>query len=173
MTGYDIKQYLDSLGWLIGKTSFGSIYPNLHALLEGGLVTVDVVSHADKPPRKIYSTTEVGCRALQEWTEEETASDTSLKAFIMRLILADSLSRESLIAHLQQRQAQVAEYHAVLVQMNEDVSRESSLGRRLAREYALAIASAELDWLEDVLGQLSTASPSEEVTEGNLVANTV
>ena len=34
MSGYDIKRFLESLGWLVGSPSYGSIYPALHALLE-------------------------------------------------------------------------------------------------------------------------------------------
>jgi len=62
MSGYDIKRFLKGLGWLVDSPSFGSLYPALHALLESGLVTVEVVPHHDKPPRKIYTITEKGFR---------------------------------------------------------------------------------------------------------------
>jgi PadR family transcriptional regulator AphA len=51
MSGYDIKRFLKSLGWLIDGPSFGSLYPALRALLKDGLVTVEVVSSQDRPPR--------------------------------------------------------------------------------------------------------------------------
>jgi DNA-binding PadR family transcriptional regulator len=92
MSGYDIRRFLKSLSWLIDSPSFGSLYPALYALLEDGLVTVEVVSRRDKPPRKIYSITEASRQAMREWVERPVAPDVSLKAFLMRLILASNLS---------------------------------------------------------------------------------
>ena len=57
MSGYDIKCLLGQLDWLIGGSSFGNIYPTLHALLQDGLASVDVVDNHDKPPKKVYETT--------------------------------------------------------------------------------------------------------------------
>ena len=70
MSGYDIKRFLKSLSWLIDSPSFGSLYPALHALLEDGLVTVEVVPRQDKPPRKIYSVTEAGRCCEGGWTSQ-------------------------------------------------------------------------------------------------------
>ena len=93
MSGYDIRRLLRSLDWLLGNPSFGTIYPALHALLEDGLVTVEVVPHPSRPPRKIYTITEAGKQALKEWVAQPPPSSTGLRAFIMHLILAgDSTS---------------------------------------------------------------------------------
>jgi DNA-binding PadR family transcriptional regulator len=78
MSGYDIRRFLKSLSWLIDSPSSGSLYPALHILLEDGLVTVEVVSRQDKPPRKIYSITETGRQAMREWVERPVAPDASL-----------------------------------------------------------------------------------------------
>ena len=78
MSGYDIKCFLKSLNWLIDSPSFGSLYPALHALLENGLVTVEVIPRQDKPPRKIYDTTEAGRQVLREWINQPIAPGASL-----------------------------------------------------------------------------------------------
>jgi PadR family transcriptional regulator AphA len=70
MSDYDIKGVLKDLGWLVGDTSFGSLYPALHAMLRDGLVTVDVVPQQDKPPRKVYSITQDGKQTLEKWANE-------------------------------------------------------------------------------------------------------
>lgn len=155
MSGYDIKRFLKSLSWLIESPSFGSLYPALHALLEDGLVTVQVSPRQDKPPRKVYSVTEAGRRALGEWVDEPLAPDASLKAFVMRLILASNLSRAGLIAHLQQRRAQVADHQLALEQAAAGMREKEELGDRLALDYSLAVAYAELAWLDSTLAQLS------------------
>jgi PadR family transcriptional regulator AphA len=157
MSGYDIKRFLKGLNWLIGSPSGGSLYPILRTLLEKDLVTVEVVPGVDRPPRKIYSITEDGRRALQVWVEEPVATDAPLKAFAMRLLIADSHPHTSLLAHLQLRQSQVAAHHATLVERaaSQHPDEGPSLGKRLALSYGLAVAQAELDWLEDTLAWLS------------------
>ena len=162
MSGYDIKRFLKNLSWLIDSPSFGSLYPALHALLEDGLVTVEVIPQQDKPPRKIYSITDAGRETLQEWVGQPVASGASLKAFLMRLLLVSNLSQADLVAHLEQRRAQVATH---LQQTTEAIKEDSSLGERLALDYGLAVANAELAWLDNALSQLSQAVTAEAVRQ--------
>lgn len=171
MSGYDIKQFLASLGWLVGSPSFGAIYPALHALLKDGLVTVQVLSYENKPPRKIYTITEEGEQALREWITQPTLSGVSSRAFTMRLILADQLSRDGLAAHLKQRFHQVSEHHAALERMGSDLGKETDLGQRLAVDYGIAIANAELAWLEGLLQRLSTQPLPVDVRKSQLAAD--
>jgi PadR family transcriptional regulator AphA len=152
MSGYDIKRFFKSLSWLIDSPSFGSLYPALHALLEGGLVTVEIIPQQDKPPRKIYSITGTGEETLQEWMGQPAESGVSLKAFLMRLILVSNLSQDDLIAHLEQRRIQVASH---LQQTTEAMEQEADLGERLAFDYGVAVANAELAWLNSALSRLS------------------
>lgn len=163
MSGYDIKRFLKSLSWLIDSPSFGSLYPALHALLEDSLVTVEVVSRQDKPPRKIYSITEAGRQVLHRWMDQPVGSGASLKAFLMRLILAGSLSHDGLIAHLEQRRAQVAAHQLELEQTARVMDESMDLGERLALDYALDVAAAELTWLDRTLAELSQQPLSVEV----------
>ena len=167
MSGYDIKRLLKSLGWLLGNPRFGTIYPALHALLQDDLVTVEVVPHPNRPARKIYTITEAGKQALQEWIAQPQPSSIGMKAFIMHLILAGDSTRDGLAAHLQQRREVAAAQHSALEQAVEELGEQASLGEHMAIEYSLTIASAELAWLEDKLAQLSTDSetdPSEKTT---------
>jgi predicted Zn-dependent protease len=92
---------------------------------------------------------------LQEWIDQPVAPGVSLKAFLMRLILASNLSRAGLVAHLQQRRAQVAAHQLDLKQTARVMDDGIDLGERLALEYGLAVATAELTWLDRALDQLS------------------
>ena len=172
MSGYDIKRFLKSLSWLIDSPSFGSLYPALHALLEDGLVTVEVVSRQDKPPRKIYSITKAGRQALREWIGQPVVSSVSLKAFLMRLILASNLSRAGLITHLQRRRVQVADHQLALEQTAQAMDDGMDLGERLALDYGLAVATAELAWLDRMLAELSQQPLSMEAAQGDLATLT-
>ena len=164
MSGYDIKRFLKSLSWLVDSPSFGSIYPTLRALRKDGMVTMEEVPRQRKRPRKIYTITEAGRQALREWVDLPTSPDVSLKAFLMRLILASSFSRTGLIAHLQRRRSQIAVHYATLEQVAETLEMAES-GQRLTFDYGLALATVELAWLDSKLELLSQQSLPVEVVK--------
>ena len=166
MSGYDIKRFLKGLSWLMGSPSSGSLYPALRALLDEGLVSVEIVPGVDKPPRKIYSIEEAGILELQAWIEQPIVSDASLKAFVMRLLLAGSFSPAGLAAYLGQRRAQVATQQADLVKMTKMLDAETDPGLFLALDYGLELASAEVAWLDSTLAKLSETLLAKEGARG-------
>ena len=164
MSGYDIKHFLNSLGWLIDVPSFGSLYSSLHTLLKDGLVTMEVIASQDRPSRKIYSITEAGEEALRAWLSRPTGSNDSLKKFVMRLALAGQLSQAGLLAHLEQRRAHVTAQKMTLEQAAEDKHEGADSRERLVLDYGLSLAAAELAWLDSTLAWLSQPSPSAKAT---------
>jgi PadR family transcriptional regulator AphA len=170
MTGYDIKLRLKSLDWLVGSPSSGSLYPVLRALLAEGLVDVEVIPGVDKPPRKIYRLSRSGREALQAWTNEPVVSDASLKGFVMRLLLAASLPPARLIEHLQHRRKQVMANQRALEQAAGERQEGCEPGSWLALDYGLALAAAELDWLETMLDRLSGSPLPEETVHSKRLA---
>jgi len=162
MSGYDIKRFLKGLSWLVGNPSGGSLYPVLRALRQEDLVTVEVVPSLERPPRKIYTITGAGHQVLQAWIGQPSAANASLKAFVMRLLLADSHSHARLSAHLQQRREQGAAHHGALVRGLETPSARPNLGQQLALDYGLVLAGAELAWLDTTLDRLREGSLPEE-----------
>jgi DNA-binding PadR family transcriptional regulator len=173
MSGYGIKQLLERFGWLIGSPSFGSLYPTLHSLLDEGLVTVEVIPREDQIPRKIYTITEAGERRLQEWIDQPAEPDTHLKAFVTRLILANNLSTGRLRRHLEQRRSQVLDHRTVLTKAADSLEQRDNRGQYLALDYGIAIADAELAWLDRTLERLSGESLPLEVLEGNSTTSTI
>jgi DNA-binding PadR family transcriptional regulator len=167
MSGYDIKRVLKSLSWLVGEPSFGSLYPALNALSKDDLVSMELESRQNRPSRKIYSITEAGRQTLQKWISRPTGSNASLKAFAMRLILADNLSQAGLITQLYQRRAQIAEHRAALEENTRIANDRVNSGQRLALEYGLALAAAELAWLDSTLERLSQQSQLMEVVKSD------
>jgi PadR family transcriptional regulator AphA len=158
MSGYDIKQFLNQLGWLIGSPSCGSLYPALRALLRDGLATVDTAQTEGKPLRKVYTLTTAGKTALQHWLGLPAASFT-LKDFAMRLLLANHLAPAQIINCLRQRRLDVADQQERLERIVEVMGGADGSGRHLALHYALALARAELGWLDGTLSALDSASP--------------
>ena len=156
MSGYDIRRLLRSLGWLFGNPSFGTIYPALHALLKDDFVTVEVVPHPNRPARKIYTITEIGKQALQEWLAQPPPRGIGLRAFIMHLVVTGDSAHDRLFAVLRQRREELIAHHLALEQVIEELGERASRGEVAAIEYGLAIASAERAWLETKLAELSS-----------------
>jgi DNA-binding PadR family transcriptional regulator len=154
MTGYDVKRFLKSLGWLIDSPSFGNIYSTLHGLLEDGLVSVEVIPNDTKPPRKVYNITHAGEDVLREWVGGPVGDNVSLRTFLMRLIVAGSFLPDRLIPQLEQRRQQVSRF---LDDLSEpDGMRSSPVDSGgMALDFGLTLAEAELRWLEDALERLT------------------
>jgi DNA-binding PadR family transcriptional regulator len=166
MSGYDIKRLFEILTWLVGGPSLSSIYTNLHALLKNGLVSVEVVRQQNRPWRKVYSITEAGEQTLQESANQPVASQVSLRAFLMRLIVARSFSEERLICHLQQRRVQVAAQLAALKETARAQNEKTDF-KRLALDYGFAMGNSELAWLDNTVNRLSKKPLPMEVVRGN------
>jgi len=139
---------------LIGSPSCGGLYPALQTILGNGLATMEVIPGKGRPPRKIYTITDGGRAALREWMRKPSAPG-SLKAFIMRLILAGHVSPAELIGQLAQRRSEVASHQNALQRASGQDERSADLGQRLALGYALTVAHAELAWLDDTLQHLA------------------
>jgi DNA-binding PadR family transcriptional regulator len=163
MSGYDIKRFLQGLSWLVGSPSGGSLYPVLRSLRAEDLVTVEVVPGVDRPPKKIYTITQAGRKELRTWIEQPAAAKAPLRAFVMRLLLASLFSPASLTSHLQHRRAQVAAHQQALCQAAGSPEDREHYGRFLAMDYGLAMASAELAWLDRALDELAERPRLQEV----------
>jgi PadR family transcriptional regulator AphA len=167
MSGYDVKRFLRHLDWLIDSPSFGSVYPALHTLLKDKLVTVEVIPNRDRPARKVYTITEAGRQVLQEWLDQPLEPDVSLKAFLMRLMLATNLPYAEVVECLQQRRSQVATHRASLKQVIGTEDEKLGLGQRLAFDYGLAAAQAELAWLDRMLKDAVSGGLPEQMYRGD------
>jgi PadR family transcriptional regulator AphA len=166
MSGYDIRRFMKSLSWLIGSPSAGSLYPILRTLPAEGLATGEVIPGVDRPPKKTYTITEIGKQELQAWIDQPVVSTAPLKAFLMRLLLAGNFSRASFRAHLEQRRAQVAAHRDALQQAVDPSWQGAESGQVLAVDYGLALATAELAWLDHTLEKLPEQMSPQEGEQG-------
>ena len=65
-TGYEIKQVTDRSTRFFWGASYGQIYPELRRLEEAGLV-VSREEPRGRVPRRVYSLTDAGQRAVDAW----------------------------------------------------------------------------------------------------------
>jgi len=78
-----------------------------------------------------------------------------------------------LVTHLQQRQAQVTAHRHELEQTAAVRGENTDLGDRLALEYGLSVAVAELTWLDRTLGQLPQIASSLDTVQDDIALPTI
>ena len=167
MSGYDIKQYLECLGWLVGNPSFGAIYPALHALLEDGLVTLEIVAYENKPPRKIYSIT----ASRQARSRRVDPPTPALGRLDQGLCDAPPLGHAPEPRRVDGPPAAATPASPRTTSGARTNHRRNRSpvrhGQRLAFDYGMTVANTELTWLEDLIAALETQyAPKELVGKG-------
>ena len=89
LTGYELKHLMErSVGFFFGA-SYGSIYPALKDLEEGGLVSSTRVVQSERPNKKVYSITPEGEAYFRKALGEPPAPDTLRSEFLMHLFFGD------------------------------------------------------------------------------------
>lgn len=66
MHGYEISKFIDAKSGGFFRMPFGSLYPVLHKLEEDKLISAKWDSSGSEKPKKIYSLTARGKKALEE-----------------------------------------------------------------------------------------------------------
>ncbi len=103
-SGYDLKK-----GWengpfsYLGGASFGSIYPALAKMEEGGLIRSREESQPGKPPRRVYALTERGRAAFLSEMSETPEKDIFRSHFGIIALCAPFLPRETIARAIDER----------------------------------------------------------------------
>jgi DNA-binding PadR family transcriptional regulator len=100
LTGYDIKQRMDSGLSLFWGASYGSIYPTLNLLLKNGLITSENVSQ-NKRDKIQYTITPNGKEKLLEWLKLPVEKDEIRYETLLKLFFAGDNTAKSTVEHLE------------------------------------------------------------------------
>jgi PadR family transcriptional regulator AphA len=99
-TGYEIKQLVDVSTRFFWAASYGQIYPELRRLEEAGLVSSEA-EPAGGRARTVYSLTDEGERALDEWlaARDELVWELRDEA-LLKLFLSEGRDPDELAGHM-------------------------------------------------------------------------
>ncbi|HNF95132.1 MAG TPA: PadR family transcriptional regulator, partial [Anaerolineales bacterium] len=70
LTGYELKQRMDSSTNNFWNANLSQIYTSLKSLEEDGWVKSKIQAQDDKPDKRIYTLTDEGLSSLKAWLEE-------------------------------------------------------------------------------------------------------
>lgn len=141
------------------KLNFGSLYNVVEALEKRGMVNArETVREGRRPERTIYEITDAGSRELTEWLAELVSTPTKeYLQFVVALSFLPGLPPNEALDLLRTR-VLALEYQ--LTQMR--AVHDAAVGHKLPRlfllegEYEEALLRAELDFVRELVEQLST-----------------
>lgn len=84
-SGYDLARRFDKSLGFFWQASHQQIYQLLTKMESSGEVAAELQAGAGKPDRKLYRLTELGHRALHEWTTEPTATEQPRSEFAVKI----------------------------------------------------------------------------------------
>ncbi len=91
MTGYDVKKIIADSEILPWTASNNQIYRALVQLYDDEWVSKTIEPQDGAPNRHIYTITEAGMRALNEWVTSEPEAPQTKKSFLNQLMWAEGL----------------------------------------------------------------------------------
>jgi PadR family transcriptional regulator AphA len=146
-TGYEIKQLVDISTRFFWAASYGQIYPELRRLEEAGLVSSEP-EPAGGRARTVYSLTDDGARALDEWlaARDELVWELRDEA-LLKLFFAEGRDRDELVTHMRaarERSAGVAERLRALGPDRED----PDPGPQMVRQFGIELNEWLAGWWE-------------------------
>jgi PadR family transcriptional regulator, regulatory protein AphA len=102
MTGYEIKQRIDSSTSHFWHAKLSQIYVTLKGLEAEGQVVSTLQTQPERPDRRIYALTEAGQSDLQAWLMEPyTELSPKKETLILKMFFSAHLDRQIVLAQLQ------------------------------------------------------------------------
>lgn len=102
LSGYDIKQHMNSRLGPFWKVGSNQVYPELAKMEGEGLVKLHGVEQDSyRPARKLYEITEAGREALRQWTLEPGGLESMRDDFLLKAYNAWLVEPEQMVVQIE------------------------------------------------------------------------
>jgi PadR family transcriptional regulator AphA len=152
-TGYEIKQVTDRSTRFFWGASYGQIYPELRRLEEAGLVASREEPRG-RVPRRVYSLTEAGRRAVDAWLAEDDVSYEVRDEGLLKLFFGDLVPPERLLDLVGRRRAWYQETAALFRGIGEELGALDETSGSVLR-YGIELMEWNAAWWADLEQRLS------------------
>lgn len=160
-TGYEIRKQCEEGPFShFYEASFGSIYPALNGLCDGGLASVREVNEDGRPARKIYTISPNGKLALTTALAAPPARDKLRSDFLFMTFFGQLLPAKQIDKVIEDR---IAALRADIVDMKECRAEVPPGGPAFTLGYGLAVYEAAADYLDAHRHELVGAALRQEV----------
>ena len=100
-TGYDLKQTMDKSTNHFWHAKQSQIYKTLKQLEEDGMVISHPEPQESRPDRRVYTITETGQYAMQDWLKEPvTKLETNKQLLLLKLFFSGKMEKETVLTQL-------------------------------------------------------------------------
>lgn len=166
MNGYDLKAFFDRSINFFWSAELSQIYRELSRLEKLGYINYKIEHQEGRPDKKIYSISEEGEKAFEEWLKNfpDILTPVSRNEFLVRIFFSSKLDKEELISYLEryikEQQEELNAYRLVEEKLTERLRGEKCnrevFYQRLTVRRGLSFSRAEVDWakecIEDIKG---------------------
>jgi DNA-binding PadR family transcriptional regulator len=161
MTGYDVHKIFATTPLAHFSSSPGAIYPALRRLAQIGLLDARLDAAKEARPRRVYSLTGAGEKALDAWLRRPVTREELIRsegAPILRFSLARGrLSEDESIAYLETYRKVLAAYIQELSPYVEEMGGSARLHGRLALCQGIRGFESDLEWAKWAAEEISRA----------------
>lgn len=160
-SGYDIKKHMERSTNHFWREGDSSIYPILKQLLNEGMVTCDLTNTQSDKPKKVYTITNEGQRALEEWLLEAPGLFKSRNELMLKVFFGWNVDREVTLGHLKNYRRMVKtrldQYRiwAKKTPSTKTISNDK-LHRFLTLRAGIIYSEASLKWCDEAMGLLES-----------------
>jgi DNA-binding PadR family transcriptional regulator len=162
-SGYDIKKEVEERLGHFWSESYGHIYPMLRRLHRRDLVLRRVERQEGRPDRNVYSLTDDGRRALEDWFAEPPAPARPRNELLLRLFLGRHAPTEHLLRDLRAYSENVRENLARLQAVEARVEEDDDAGPdrvywRLVLSFGIRAFEALAGWSDEAEAALQAVA---------------
>ena len=156
MTGYELKQAIDSSTAHFWHAHHSQIYTTLRQMEGDGLVSSEVLAQSGLPDRRVYTILPAGQQALQEWLNQTQTEVSPIKEeLLVRLFFSGQRDPQLVLTELRLQdelhKAKLAAYHAIAGHMEKGDHPELKRDQRFWRmtlDMGIRYEEMYLAWLE-------------------------
>jgi PadR family transcriptional regulator, regulatory protein AphA len=106
LTGYQLKQFVDTSAKHFWYAQTSQIYRTLAELEKDGLLTSEIQAQEDRPDRRLYQLTSAGRADLQTWLAQPMTEIAPTKdALLIRMFFAAQLDKDTVLTQLRLQRA--------------------------------------------------------------------
>jgi DNA-binding PadR family transcriptional regulator len=122
MTGYDLKQSIDSSTAHFWHAHHSQIYTTLRQMEQDGLATSEFIREEGQPNRRVYTIADAGRQELTAWLDQTLTEMSPIKEeLLVRLFFSAQRYPQKVLAELliqrQLHEAKAAEYNKMVAEM--------------------------------------------------------
>jgi PadR family transcriptional regulator AphA len=165
MTGYELKQFMDTSTSNFWHAKLSQIYITLKALEANGLVTSDTISQQSRPDRRLYTITRLGRQELNTWLRNvNTETVLPKEPLLLKLFFSAHMDKDILLTELRlQRELHQKTLEVYLTTTRETISQIAEQAPHLKKDALLweatrhsgeIIEKAILLWLDETIAMI-------------------